>query len=929
MKRPFLTFLLAISVITLKAQQSVSIGTTTVNNKAVLFLSSPGGNQGLIIPVVSNKSAVGAATNEKGMIVFDDSDKKLYCHNGSGWVEVSTGTGSGGTYTMVLSGTSIQLMNGATVASTVPLGNDFLNTAGTLTVNGLKGKTIPALPVTTQALVYNGTAWVFQPISAGTGDITSVNTNAGSGLTGGATTGDATLSLTNTGVIANTYGSATTIPQVTVDVQGRITNAQNIALADGSATNEIQNLALAGAAGSATPGEVFNVNISGGTGVTITEGSNVDITRSGTNLTIGASLTGVAGGDLTGTYPNPTIANGAISGGTGGEITDNTITNADIFTGAAIAGTKIAPNFGTQAVQTTGTLSSGAITTTNLASVNTVPYTWPNTQGAASSVLTNNGAGVLSWAPSSTFTTTDVIPKGSATGLTASQMMANATGVGINTTNPGTELQIDGFTPTIRMRSTQSTTLSQSFVEFGHDDGSGGFINVGSIGDVGSSDGLRLFSPYQIDFNVNFGSRFNLGPQGQVGVGNPLSYGNSGQVLTSQGGSAEAEWRSIFSGANEVPRGDGNGFVSSNIYSDGTSVGIGAASGGYLLDVNKASASSIDTQIRTFNPANAASVKSGIRFQTGSGWAVQLQTSQGDNWLELTNNGGTPYHHWTYDSYYPGNLNVGYLQGTSSGLALMGGNVGVGKTNPESSAIIDAVGGDFHLEDSYPFLNLNTTSTSSNSGINFREVGASKGWVYYNGLNDEIYLSNTSGGGVPHMTIDISGRVGMSRSAATNVLEVEGNASKTVAGSWLANSDRRIKTDFQEIDGIETLKKLHPLKFKYTEEWKKQHPLIEDKYYYNFIAQEFQQVFPDAVKGSGEYIEGDPKEVLQIDTYNAEIVTIKAVQELIQRVEQLEKENAQLKSEKQNLENEMKAEIAEIKRMLGTEAKASPSKKTN
>ena len=56
------------------------------------------------------------------------------------------------------------------------------------------------------------------------------------------------------------------------------------------------------------------------------------------------------------------------------------------------------------------------------------------------------------------------------------------------------------------------------------------------------------------------------------------------------------------------------------------------------------------------------------------------------------------------------------------------------------------------------------------------------------------------------------------------------------------------------------------------------HPGIKDQYYYNFIAQEFATVFPNAVQGSGEYL-SDGSEILQLDSYNANIVAIKAIQE--------------------------------------------------
>lgn len=129
-----------------------------------------------------------------------------------------------------------------------------------------------------------------------------------------------------------------------------------------------------------------------------------------------------------------------------------------------------------------------------------------------------------------------------------------------------------------------------------------------------------------------------------------------------------------------------------------------------------------------------------------------------------------------------------------------------------------------------------------------------------------------------------AGRLGIGRFAGTNNLEVNGSASKATAGDWLANSDRRIKTDIQEIDSaFATMMRLRPVSFRYSSEWMARHPEIEDRRYYNVIAQEYQQVFPHAVKGSGEYLDNDPREILQVDTYDAQIVTIKAVQELIEQ----------------------------------------------
>ncbi len=175
-------------------------------------------------------------------------------------------------------GTGWQAVDPANTIRSVPfaMSSYSAQTLADKTINDIVLKASLISCTAGQALSWNGTT--FSCVATSTGSITGVT--AGSGLTGGGTTGTVTLSLANTSVTAGTYGSGTSVPVVTVDAQGRIT---------------------------------------GVTPTTIT----------------GAAPTGSASGDLSGTYPGPTIANSAV---TSAKIADGTIVAADLdFTGTNIA----------------------------------------------------------------------------------------------------------------------------------------------------------------------------------------------------------------------------------------------------------------------------------------------------------------------------------------------------------------------------------------------------------------------------------------------------------------------------------------------------------------------------------------------------------------------------------------------------------------
>jgi len=269
----------------------------------------------------------------------------------------------------------------------------------------------------------------------------------------------------------------------------------------------------------------------------------------------------------------------------------------------------------------------------------------------------------------------------------------------------------------------------------------------------------------------------------------------------------------------------------------------------------------------------------------------------------------------------------------SDDIRIVGNNVGIGNVTPKAALHVTANSSGFNPT----FIRTAVFENSGNVQLSLRTANANElSLLFERAVGDTgLRISSIQGGDMRigryrftdngsasssfQLFLDVeTGNFGIKRDPLSNDLEVDGSASKTTAGDWLANSDLRIKTDISEIDNSkEMLLKLHPVKFRYSNEWRELNPSIEDKFYYNFIAQEYREVFPGSVKGSGEYLNGDSEEILQIDSYNAQIVTIKAVQELIEENNSLKNEIDELRSDL----NLLKKEIEDINPYTIREAK--------
>jgi hypothetical protein len=188
------------------------------------------------------------------------------------------------------------------------------------------------------------------------------------------------------------------------------------------------------------------------------------------------------------------------------------------------------------------------------------------------------------------------------------------------------------------------------------------------------------------------------------------------------------------------------------------------------------------------------------------------------------------------------------------------GNVGVGTGSPDAQLTVLGIGTTlptiYNMGDVATFI----TPTDGFTNIALVKGGIANPQGLHFGVNQASLFSEfqASHKGVATNTLVLNrqgGNVGIGTAAPTDLLSVNGNASKPGGGSWAVFSDERLKNIKRQFNsGLKAVMKLQPLTYQYKPDNALR--LESEQEHVGFGAQALQKVIPEAVTRNANVLAG-------------------------------------------------------------------------
>ena len=297
------------------------------------------------------------------------------------------------------------------------------------------------------------------------------------------------------------------------------------------------------------------------------------------------------------------------------------------------------------------------------------------------------------------------------------------------------------------------------------------------------------------------------------------------------------------------------GFATNNWQIRANAQGSGGAS--FLAIVDQGATGNSETGTLVFQvdagaPANSLRVSSGGNIGIGTATPVlDVHVNTTDTpamRLEQNNTGGFTAQTWdvagneanffvrdvTSGSRLPFRIRPGAP--TSSIDIAANGFVGVGTASPalaggSSSQIVEISG-------------------SSNPGLAIRNTtGTRQYFMYVGSTGNNLFNLFDATAGADRITVNTSGQVGIGTNAPTDLLSVNGSASKPGGGSWSIFSDERLKNIKGRFNtGLSAVMQLQPIRYEYKSN--NALGLKSNGEHVGFAAQSLKQIIPEAVSST-------------------------------------------------------------------------------